>query len=159
MRRNVQDRSWSDLIAAERQTRAWPPAESYKGGRWVDTVPVPVPGGRETRPGLEAPQLACDRPGVLAPGRNASQPTKALAQRIAWRVIQCRPHGHTGVVAFCVSYNNRGGEIRPQARSADGLVRMCLGPGGSVCGAAGRCPATGRRPPVPAEPRERRGSR
>lgn len=71
---------------------------------------------------------------------------------MAWHVIQCRPHGHTGVVGFCVSYNNGGGEIRPQARSADGLVRKCLGAGGSLCCFSGRCPATGRRPPVPAEP-------
>lgn len=155
MGRNVQDRIWSDLIAAKRQTRAWPPAESYKGGRWVDTVQ----GGRETRPLEKRFSFACDRPGVLAPERNASQPTKAPAQRMAWRVIQCRPHGHTGVVAFCVSCNNGGGEIRRQARSADGLVRMCLGPGGSVCCFAGRCPATGRRPPGPAEPLERRGRR
>lgn len=78
---------------------------------------------------------------------------------MASRVIQCRPHDHTGVVAFCVSYNNGEGEIRPQARSADGLVRMCLGLGGNLCCLSGRCPATGRRPPVLAEPIERRGSR
>lgn len=77
---------------------------------------------------------------------------------MAWHVIQCRARDHTGVVAFCVSYNNGGEEIRPQARGADGLVRMCLGPGGNVCCLSGRCPATGRRPPMPAEPIERRGS-
>lgn len=55
-----------------------------------------------------------------------------------------------------MSNNNGEGEIRPQSRGADGLMRMCLGPGGNVRCLSGRCPATRRRPPVPAEPIERR---
>lgn len=116
-------------------------------------------GGRQLARACKALQTACDRSGALASGRDASQPTKALAQRIAWLVIQCRPHDHTRVVAFCVSYNNGEGEIRPQARSADGLVRMCLGPGGNLCCLSGRYQATGRRPPVPAKLIKRRDSR
>lgn len=156
MGRNAQDHSWSDLIPAKRQTKAWPPAESYKGGRWVDTVK----GGRETTPQpLRSPSACVWQAWSSGTGKERISAHKASGQRMAWRVIQCRPHGHTEVVAFCVSYNNEGGEIRPQARSADGLVRMCLGPGGNVRCLSGCCPATGRRPPVPAEPFERRGSR
>lgn len=135
------------------------PGRQLKGTKAVGGWIWRREGGRLLARACKALQTACDRPGVLASGRDASQPTKALAQRIAWRVIPCRPHGHTGVVAFCVSYNNGEGEIRPQARSADGLVRMCLGPGGNLCCLSGRCPATGRRPPVPAKPIERHDSR
>ena len=85
MVRNAQDRRWSDVMPAKRQTRAWPPAERNKAGRWADMAR----GGREkTRPrAREALQPASDRPGVLASGGGASQPTKAVVQRMAWRVI------------------------------------------------------------------------
>ena len=113
-------------------------------------------GGRPSPTLGKALQLVSDRLGVLALGGDGSQPTKAGVQRMAWRVIECRARDYTGVVVFCVSYNNGEGEIRPQSRGADGLVRMCLGPGGNVRCLSGRCPATGRRPPVPAEPIESR---
>lgn len=133
------------------------PGRQLKGTKAVGGRMWRREGGGETiRPRLL--QLACNRPRVLAPGGDASQPTKALARRMAWRVIQCRSRDHTGVVAFCVSYHNGEGEIRPQACSSDGLVRMCLGPGGNVRCLSDCCPATGRRPPVPKMPIESRGS-
>lgn len=111
MGRNVLDRIWSDLMAAQRHRGPGRQLNATKAvGGWIPCRE----GGRETRF-----SCACDSPGVLAPERNASQPTKAPAQRMAWRVTQRRPRGHTGAVAFCVSDNNGGGGIRPQARGAD----------------------------------------
>lgn len=91
-------------------------------------------GGRQTtRPRLRSASASFSQahsPGTgrgRIPAHRASGPENSLARN-------SRPRDHTGVVAFCVSRNNGGGEIRPQAAAQ---TSWC----GSVWALAAKCAA------------------
>lgn len=148
---NAQERHWSDLIPV-RQTK---PGCQLKGTKAV--------GGRIWRKERGERQLAHTRGSASARvtglgfwhwNGDTSQPTKAGVQRMAWRTSNAGPD-YTGVVVFCVSYNNGEGV----GHSLAVQTGWC----GCVSALAATCAAflavaqqPDAAPPAPAEPIESR---